>query len=198
MPVEDNDILRVTAKMSLGTNDVQNVYHLKVAGDPETQDAVWDGIAAWLEDAYTEVLDCSTGVLHYDTIEVFNITKDEPVSEDAWPSLAAGTGSGSVQSANQVAPIVKFPTLTARSQGRKYLPPFMWGMFSGEGVLSSAALTAITAFAAEILSGVAIDGSSSAFAGNWSPLYQRFATWVSAIVDDVSKTQRRRVRGVGS
>ncbi|GAG64292.1 unnamed protein product, partial [marine sediment metagenome] len=71
MGIADGDILRVTAKMSVGEDDVQNVYHLEanVTGTP-SDETVFDEIADWLDDAYDDLASSMCVTVDFDSIEV--------------------------------------------------------------------------------------------------------------------------------
>lgn len=197
MPVNHQDIIRITAKMTIPPDDFQNVYHAQYLGPSGQSDAVaWTDVATVLETMYTEVLGEQADELLYDTIELWNVTQDAPMVESAWPTLTAGT---SVDRAlpYQSAALLLFPTGTARSQGRKFLPGFTDGGTEGDSLWDAGAITALVAFAAEALGVFDLAAGSFTF-GNWNPTLVRFAQWVSAIVQAVIKTQRRRSPGVGS
>jgi hypothetical protein len=134
--------------------------------------------------------------MDYETIEFYNLTQDTPMGDEAWPVLTAG-GSASDPMPFQTSPLVKFLTSIARSQGRKYLPPITEAFYEGSGFISSAALTAIAAYAAELLTDRVVSGSTLKM-GNYNIPLDRFAAWAGAVIDDILKTQRRRVQGVGS
>lgn len=197
MSLQDNDVIRVTAKMSRASSlgEIQNVYHIRYDGSSVSYETLWDAVATWLDDAYGNIVDEIHPNVHFDTIEMFNVTQDEPVGEDAWPTLTAGTGASDMLPA-QTSPLVLFPTNTARSQGRKFLPP-VGEESQSNGVLLAGVLTSMANYAADLLENIPV-GVWSAAVGNYNPTLARFAPWISAIVKDVLRTQRRRVAGVGT
>lgn len=192
----DGDIIRVTAKMSAnsGVDLFQNVYHLLFAGSPAEDNIVHDAIALVLDDAYSYPENGWPTTIDADSISSWNLTQDRPMIEAAWPSFGGGTGAGD-SVPYQCAPLVLFETDTARSQGRKYLPPVTEALQTN-GVLSSAMTDQLVFFAAEFLGGVIGSGWSALF-GNWNPDLARFATWTDALIKSIIRTQRRRVPGVG-
>lgn len=193
----DGDIIRVTAKMTYnaGVDDVQNVYHMKFDGPDMVDEDVHTMIAGYLNTAYDYIKGLSTTDVEFETIETWNLTQDRPMIENTWPTLTAGTGTGQ-SSPQQGAPLCLFNTASPRSQGRKFLPPPTETVWEGDSI-SSTALAAIVNWANVILGGASY-GSNSLLPGNWSKKYTRFAPWISGIVETVLRTQRRRVRGVGS
>jgi len=197
MPVVDNDILRVVAKMSLNGGDIQNVFHFQVGNaDPSVTDAnVFGGLNAVLDGAYTTLLpNISTG-FSFDSISVYNLTQDYLVGEGPWNTLTVG-GAAS-HSPPQNAALVLFSTNTLRSQGRKFLPPMSNALTESDGTITAAGLAAITIWAANFIgtiTGINFDGVF----GNWNETQLRFAEWIAAIIKDFFATQRRRYVGKGS
>lgn len=196
--VVNGDVIRVTAKMAYnsGIDDIQNVYHYRYTGViPCTDELVHEALADWLDDAYQEIKASIPTTTTFVTIETWNFTQDRPMIEDSWPVMTAGTGTGETMPA-QCAPLCLFTTATARSQGRKYLP-FMRELDMANGILGSSALARITGYLTFIISTIGAGGGLLT-PGNYSPEKVRFAAWIGAIAKDVIRTQRRRVRGVGS
>lgn len=197
MTVEVGDILRVTAKMSVLTDDVQNVYHYEASGTGTATDAAtMTAIALALDDAYEEIVAELTTGLRYDTIEFFNVTQDVPMGEDAWPNQVTGSAVGEILPL-QCSAVCLFGTATARSQGRKFLPPMKEEASDSRGVVNAATITAILLLIIELLTGVTV-GTLTFHPGNWNLLLTRFAEWISGTINPVMKTQRRRVAGVGA
>lgn len=198
MTVQNGDIIRVTCKLAhnSGVDDIQNVYHYKaVLGTPASDLLIHNTIAANMELAYTEINTRIPNTTTYTTIESWNVTQDAPMVEAAWPTLTAGTGTGEFMPA-QCAPLCLFSTATARSQGRKYLPFLREADMNG-GILSAATLADIADMIA-ILLAVLDPGDGNLYIGNWRKTPARFAQWVAGEVQSIVRTQRRRVRGVGS
>lgn len=193
-----NDVFRVTAKMSIGSDDVQNVYHLQAQGGaPASNAAVLADIANFMDDAYAEIAIGQPTSLNYDTIEVYNLTAEEYVGETAWPTLTAGTGADANLLPPQLSPLVLFLTGVLRSVGRKFLPMFVLGNIQTDGSLSSSALTAMAGYAAILLAGYAGSGYTLV-PGNYRPLTELFIEWTEAVVRDLWATQRGRYFGSGS
>lgn len=197
MPVADGDVLRVTAKMVIGEDDIQNVYHaqMNITGSP-TDAVIAENFADELDDIYNYLVSSMASTVEFTSIEVWNLTQDELVGVEGWPTQTVG-GNGTNQVPPQCAALVLFNTPQARSQGRKFLPPFGVSSLDPDGSVIAASLVNILSFANALLvtiSGVGFTGEY----GNWNPVLVRFATWTSTQVRDLIATQRRRYVGSGS
>lgn len=191
------DVVRIVAQMThnAGSDILQNVYHAQYSGPTTTELNFHQQMDDWLEDAYDNLLAQLPDDVEFDTITTFNVTQGRPMYTLAWPTLTAGNNLGDYLPA-QIAPLAKFTTFAPKSQGRKYLP-FLAETASTGGILEAAALAAVSAFASHLITGFSVD-FGTAVLGNWNPTLARFAEWVGAIVDEVVRTQRRRVPGVGA
>lgn len=197
MTVDNGDVVRVTAKMGILNEDVQNVFHVQNVSAGELENATMHAaIIARLDAAYDELVTLLADEYSFDTIETFNLTKDEPMAETAWPTLTVGDKIDQPLPL-QTAALCLFPTPVARSQGRKYIGGFTEDSNSVGSAPSATLLTALGLFV-DILIDVWLEGEGELSFGNWSTLYTRFAPWASALVRDVWRTQRRRATGVGS
>lgn len=197
MALATGDIVRITCKMSQDGKDVQNVYHMKAAVSAAvTYEDFLDELAQDFDDMYNLVDTRFADVLTFDTIEMYNITKDEYIGETAWPVLTVGS-SLSDELPVQSSPCVLFPSDKLRSQGRKFLPPLTIGSLDDHGTIVASVLAEIAAYAAEALT-AKVGTDWAGVLGNWNPDLGRFAEWVSAVVLPEFKTQRRRYTGTGS
>lgn len=196
--VAPGDVLRLTAKQSYIVGDVQNVYHFKHDGDSSLDSApVVAGLRTFIDDAYAELNAVTADGLFYDTINIFNLTQDEPLGEYSWPTLTQGAESATDAYTTQAAALVKFLTEVARSQGRKYIAGLVEGQVSTGGVISTALQTALGNFATELFT-FPIVGGQEFILGNYNAALARFAEWSSAVIADRLATQRRRRAGTGS
>jgi hypothetical protein len=194
----DGDVLRVTAKMKVSTGqDIQNVFHMKHGGSAQEAAVEYAAVADWVEAIYSELITDFASKLTFETIDVYNITKDFVVGEEAWPSLTAGTGTGDPV-APQLSGLITFTTNTGKSQGRKYLPPFFESAATSLGEIWATTLGHMAAAAAAALLDIAIAPDTNISAGNWNQALGRFTTWIAAVVKTTFRTQRRRRTGVGS
>ncbi len=197
MTINENDIMRVTAKQSQHGKDVQNVYHAKLVGTGDLTDLeVRQAINTKISVAHAELIAEQSVDLLYASIETWNVTQDRPVGESPWVGISAGTGlSGELPPA--VAGMVLFNTLVARSQGRKYIGGLVENANEDDGTPDSDAILALLAYAGVMLSFSELGTGEMQF-GNYRALPLRFATWDSAEASMDWKTQRRRYIGAGS
>lgn len=196
MTVTNGDILRLTAKMSVNENDVQNVYHIRINGGPVADGDIVDGLGDAMDFIYDYIEAYSPATLDFDTIAVWSVTEDRPLGEIEWPTLTNGSGVGDIAPL-QLAALVLFGTETARSQGRKFMPPPLEEHLTAAGTISAAYQAALADFGAALLPVVIVDNWEYEF-GNWRGSISLFSEWETAIVKDIIRTQRRRVAGVGS
>jgi len=197
MTVAQGDVLRVTAKMSYGVEDVQNVYHFLTTGSGTLSDsAAMTVIAQLIDDAMDELDLLTSDQLAFDTIEFYNLTQDTWMGEDDWPTQTVG-GSPEDMSPPQICHLALFNTDTLGSQGRKFLPGPTANFIGADGTPASGQLTTIGLYAAELLLG-AISGTVVFKPGNFRKATSTFLEWVLAIIPDFYATQRRRYYGSGS
>lgn len=198
MTLGADDIIRVTAKMRQGSDDIQNVFHFKNTGIGGAEDDdVMTNVAAWMDGVYDNI-DALQGNAHtYESIDVYNVTDAAPIGEIAWPTLTVGGDSTADEYAKQVAGLIRFTTNVAKSQGRKFIGGLTEAGFDSGGLLTSAVQTALAAMASDILEEISWD-TVNLLVGNWNPTLSRFVPWVEALVNAYGATQRRRATGVGS
>lgn len=195
MTVVADDIIRVTAKMEVVANANQNVWHAKITGGPATDAEVVTAFANGMNEIYNSLVGYMQTSSVFVSIAIWNVTQDRPLGDVPWPTLTTG-GSASANSAYQLAPLVKFNTLVARSQGRKYIPVRTVDAYEGGGIITAGELANLAAFASDALAFVDFGVWGYKF-GNWNKNLMRFAPWDSAVIDDRVKTQRRRYLGSG-
>lgn len=197
MSVNHLDIIRVTARMDFGgIAAVQNQFHFQYTGGSAEDDfEVENGIALLLDDAYQELVALFESGFDFRDILVWNVTQDRPMNTQSWPTLTVGTGAG-IALPLQIAALVLFRTNTARSQGRKYLPPMVVTTHDGSGHLTTAAQTACNAWAT-VVTGTITTPNGTLKAGNWRYPTGPFSPWLTGTVSQYFRTQRRRVFGVG-
>jgi len=197
MAVENNDVVRITCKFSFLSNDVQNVYHMKVSttGPVDDEDFL-DEVAADMDSMYDDITTHISNDVAFESVEVYNVTDESYIGEVAWPSKTVGGASG-----NNLPPAASalclFSTGFLRSQGRKFLPLMTLNALTTNGGVHNDVVTAITSFIADVL--LAKSGVNwSGLMGNWNPDLARFAQWIAGIAQDEWATQRRRYKGSGS
>jgi hypothetical protein len=197
MAVNNGDILRLEAKMvdDYGT-DLVNTFHMQYSGPTEDDVTVFGAARGWLEDMYNTIDVWMPDSTVFESIIGFNVTQGIPLGEEPWLTVTTGEATGDPL-APQLAPLIRFVTKVAKSQGRKYLPYLTEASSELFGLVSGTTLTSMISYAAQAVQDrVAGEGTMSM--GNWNSDLARFAEWTSAIVDTAMRTQRRRFPGVGS
>jgi hypothetical protein len=195
--VNNNDIIRVTAKMHWGGGDIQNVFHCQYSGTTQDDVDFMDDVAIDFDASYTLMYSHISSGVTAETIAFFNVTQDRPMGENAWPALTTFGNTTGEHLAPQLAPLVLFSTYTARSQGRKYLPFMTSNNTSNYGVVDSAPLAAMVNFGVTFLGPIALTVGEVSY-GNWNDDLTRFAPWIEVFAKSDLATQRRRRRYAGS
>ena len=197
MTVAQSDVIRATAKMSIGVEDIQNVYHFIVGGSgtPSDSDAM-DAIVDCLDDAYAELELKISDEVTFDSIDFYNLTQETYMGSKNWTTLTVGGEPGDMMPP-QVCPFVLFDTDVLRSQGRKFLPPTTEGYNDPGGGPTAGLLTVLALYVAEIMLG-GVDGTTTFLPGNYRELTSTFIQWVLGRAPDFFATQRRRYFGSGS
>lgn len=197
MAIDVNDVLRVVCQFSWDEDEIQNVYHCRVTRDDDvTDEDALSYIAQTLDTAYTHVAALITDEISFDSIEVWNVTKDEYIGITTWTTLVDG-GSDQPPLPPQNAMLCLFGTDTPRSQGRKFLPASTDYHLDSDGTVAADALGDLEDFIAELLLGVVGTYMDAEF-GNWNEALERFAVWVIGEARDMFATQRRRYFGRGA
>lgn len=194
--VLQGDIIQAKAKQLFDGQKIMNTFFVRSESPVATADNLVHGeIANWLQGAYNIINNDLSNLWETDTIETYNVTQDRPMTETSWPTHLTGTQVDRPMP-NQMASLVTFPTETKRSLGKKFIAGLTDANNRAGGKLSSPFQVLLASWAANILAG---PGPTNWIGdpGNWSILYSRFAPWVSAIVEELQATQRRRKAGVG-
>lgn len=196
--VQPNDVMKVTAQFTWDDTDIfQNVYHIQLTSLIAEDDAdVVTQIAVWLDTAYTEFNWAVSTKLDYDQIEVYNVTQDRPMMTVPWPVLVQGAEVADPLP-TQCAALVSFPTGVKRRVGKKYLAGMGEPYSIDGGKLAQALKDSLADFAVYMITTWA-GGGMSLEAGVWNGLLMTFTQYASGLIDDLFRTQRRRVQGVGA
>lgn len=197
MAVEVADIIRIAARMKLdGVSDIINVFHFVVALQDLADDSeVMTGVASILDDLYTTIINQMTDNITFDTVDGFNVTKDELLPSKDWPVLVDGQNTSEMLP-EMNAPCVFFRTIKPRVRCAKYLPPF------GETTQTDGALVAGTIGELEdfgdflVLPLTTTDLTLGYVSFNRDTSVATEVT--SRVVPSRFRTQRRRRLGVGS
>lgn len=197
MTVNQNDILRVTAEMSIGVNDVQNVFHYQYVAVADVTDALalLDS-AVIMETLYDIILSDIGDALTFDQVRVKNVTQNTLLGSTPFPVLIAGTELGAPLPLPDAA-LITYPTAVPRTRGGTYFGGFTEIANVEQGNIASATVTRLLAVGVRALQEQNIAGRLYQFVlinrllGTVIPL-------TSAIVHPIFRTQRRRRPGVGS
>jgi hypothetical protein len=197
MPINSDDVLRITIRQTIGSSDIQNVFHAFYVGTQIVNYPVFlSELAQYFGDAYSEVEALFPDSQSDGISDVFDLTADSPVGVFSLTGYAGGTGTGAV-TAWQTAALVLFGTQTARSQGRKYLGVLNENVIANDSTIEPAPVLDLLDFAAYFTGGLFVTGGVLIF-GNWNPTLARFSAWLTAAVSPIARTQRRRMPDVGS
>jgi len=197
MTLQVGDVMRATAKMSIGTDDYQNVYHFEAQGTGTLTDVQARQLCAQLiDDAMDDIDLLFVDELNFDTIEVYNLTQDTYLGEQTWPTLTVGGDLGDMLPP-QTCQHVQFNTAVLGSSGRKFLPPTSDNYLAVDGTPVAGALANLATYAATLIAGLT-SGTITIQPGNYQIPTASFIQWVLAIVPDFFSTQRRRYYGKGS
>jgi len=192
-----DDVVKVTASFQWDdTEEFQNVFHVSHKGTAGVSDNLFHAeVEDWLESAYTTLLAYLSTKLDFASITTYNVTQDRPMYQTAWPTLTQGSDAGDPLP-TQCAALVSMPTGVKKVVGKKYVPGATETNSISGGSLSAAFKTALANFAAVIIADW-VSGVITVRAGTYNTITAVFNDVVSALIDDLFRTQRRRVQGVG-
>lgn len=202
MTINPADVLKITFEMTYPDGSIcQNGYYMKLISSSGITDAVCIGlIEDWLEDCYTEIDDFIQSGM---TIQPCNVDLIE-WDTDKWViSRNVGYANPTVTFTpvdellpRQCSAFFLGKTDRPKSNGRKFIAGFTEAS-TVTSFLSAAALTAMAAYAAEVIAGEYVDPFLRLAAGIVREAANEWLEYQSAVVTDTMFTQRRRVRGVG-
>lgn len=197
MTVVQNDVLRMTAEMSVGSFDIQNIFHYQYTSVASVTDAqaLLDA-AVILEALYDIILEDLSITMTFDQVRVQNITQDVLLGTTGWPVLTAGEeASGALPLTN--AALLTFTTAVPRTRGGTYYGGMTEIQNTTAGTILAATVTRLVALALEQLTEQNLSGRLYSYI----LVNREFGTvipFTAAIVHTVFRTQRRRRPGVGS
>lgn len=205
MTILDQDKVRVSANFELSDGTMyQNVYHwIRDGTDPISDANHIAGIKAKLETAYADIAGLvPAGVVaqlcFVDRIEFNEILDEWRIVENIGTFTPTFTPSVSTEGLPyQSSPYIYFKTTRPRTVGKKFLFPFIETM-QAETILVSAAVTALTAYATELLVDIVLGGDATLAAGIPRTGVQSWYNFLVGVVQDILGTQRRRKPGVGA
>ena len=205
MAIVDQDILRVSVNFELADGTLyQNIYHwIRDGTDPISDANHIAGIKAKVETAYDDISqlvsdDVVEQLCFVDRVAFNEIVDEWRVVENIGTFTPTWVAAGGTEGLPfQTAPYVYFKTIRPRTIGKKYLFPFLETMQTNT-ILSAPAITAMTAYATELLIDIVLGGDATLAVGVPRTGVQSWYNFLVAVVQDVVGTQRRRKPGVGA
>ena len=197
MTVVQNDVLRVTAEMSFGTNSIQNVFHFRSSNVGGISDAkALTDLALALESFYGFIDGNMSTTLTFDQVRVQNVTQNKLLGVTPWPTLVAGLAA-TLALPLPVAASVTFNTTKPQTRGGTYFGGFTEASNTTGGTISATLLANLASSAADMLI-EQVAGVDSYRLVVFNRVLSTFVLPVGAIVHAVWRTQRRRRQGVGT
>lgn len=205
MSVLDGDVLRVTCNFELGDGtQYQNVYHYVRDGtDPFSDAAHITSLSSRLEAAYETIddyvkSDVTEQLSFVDRVEFNEIVNEWRVVENIGTFTIGWVPAGVVDALPfQSSPYVVFKTQRPKSVGKKFLFPFI-ETAQASTVLIGAAVTAIAAYGASVISAILLGGDATLSPVIVRTGFQTVLPLLVAVVNDVLGSQKRRRPGVGA
>lgn len=205
MPVDNNDVIRVSARQSGSSNqDIINVYHyLAEFATQQTDSAVLSAVLAHLDAAYTylnaKIAAAFNPVdMKVDVVQL--IGGKEEVVRNVGTILWTGTYNPSAAGDDlppAVAALCKLLTLVGKTYARKFISGIMEAD-NVSGFITSALQTACVNFITAVIADKTISAGNILHPGVLSKKSLSFVRFVSGAVSAVAATQRRRKPYVGS
>lgn len=197
MTIYTNDLLRVTANMTLhGSDKIQNVWHIQhTTATDQDDDDFRTHVSKWLDALYTCIVAQLNNGIVFDDIAIYNLTQDRPLPNVGWDTLSAGTGTDN-DLPPQVAALITTDTAVKRKTGKKYYSGFMITGMTATAQWTSAILTVLACVALKMF-GTQTYFSITSRPGVVSGDPLKFDRFENASIDPVPATQRRRRPGTG-
>ncbi len=197
MAVEQDDVLRVTAEMSIAGADIQNVLHFRSTNAAPILETTALGDMADIMDALYTIINGGISVdLSYDSVRVQNVTQDILLGSALWPVLTAGVGGGD-RMADQCAALITMATATPKVRGGVFLGGYFEAANDSDSSLTAVVTADLVDFAAELLIEQVFGANSYRYVV-FNRLLGSVVLPVASIIHAAWRTQKRRRQGVGS
>ncbi len=197
MTVQQNDVMRVTAELSIDGGDLQNVFHYRSTNVGAIPDSTALGdLADVMNELYTIINGGVSVDVSYDQITVQNVTQDALMGTALWPVLTAGVGGGD-RLPDQCAALLTMPSATPKVRGGVYLGGYFEAASAADSSLTAVVLADVVSFGAELLLEQVFGANSYRYV-IFNRLLSTFTLPVAALAHAVWRTQRRRRQNVGS
>ena len=198
MTVQTDTVVRASAVLfSNTTGQSVNVFHVKVIDDlSQTEAVLLAEIAEYIDEIYSKINTRVTDNLGYQSIEMFDVSANEPLPPEEWPVQTVG-GSAASTLPEGVAALSIAPTRKSKTIGKKYWPVFTEDQLAN-GVWEASTVTNVQ-LAADVWIADFQKASGALYTpGLWNRVTSLFTPFVSSRTSQVPAYQRRRKRGVGS
>lgn len=175
-----------------GVSEFRNVFYGEFTYGDTLAGATWAGyFDRLLSSSYLALL---KNVVTFYGFDLYNWDGNEwqPMTAEVYSKV--GTVASGDYMPLQVAAVLVAKTTQKRSFGRKFLAGFVESQIA-DGAIISAALTTLATVAANWIAPITV-GSSTITPGLWTK-DNTFVTFIGAVVDVLTGTQRRRKPGVG-
>jgi len=195
----DGDIIRATAKMDYGGDDIQNVFHYRYNGPDVVDTTAISSVLAAIDNIYDNFEPAMNTGLAFTTIDITNVTQGLVYPDEDWPNQTTGGDADPVMP-NQCCLMMLGRTNRSKTLARKFMGPFTEGDHTGNAWVSGLVSSAGTALV-DWLTGYSFGGGSQL-----SPVVvhyvnnaiNRVSDILTGVVTDAVYTQRRRRKSVGS
>jgi hypothetical protein len=205
MTVSPGDIVRLAVRMTGPQGqDIMNVYHVQHAGGVGVSDAAFlTAMETWIDTMYSrlntvieatqEPLDIKVDVVEFSG-GLWQIVRN--IATIGWGGIFNSSASGD-NYAPGVACLVLLRTLVGKVLGRKFIGTLAEAVLQDNGEPIAAAITALTNYANDILTGFTV-AAQDFVSGVPSSKLGIFAEFVEAQVSKEAAYQRRRAVRQGS
>jgi hypothetical protein len=153
-------------------------------------------LAQKLDDAYDHLGAALTSDTIFVEVQGFDLTQDRPLPTVTWPTQTVGSG-GADSYAAQVSLLGLLRTGVARVLGRKFIGGLATGITDTNGFVTSAGMTLMGAFLAELVGTFISTSLNSYTPGVKSKTSGLFHAFIEGVASGVPAVQRRRRQGRG-
>lgn len=204
MSIAVGEVVRVVCKLiDVNGSQIQNVFYAYHSGSSPVAEATFlSDVETKLSATYglvsTLIPNTTTSdEISCDVVEFIGgkETVVRPVGDIAWTTWSGGTASGEGLPQQDCA-LVQFPAGSTSLRGSKYIGPLA-ETAQANGSLTSAAVSALTSWAAAVVSGFIVDTTEQFYFAIMSTKFATHIKLASSIINSLVATQRRRRAGRG-
>jgi hypothetical protein len=200
MTVQDGDIIRVAARMTIqGRGDVVNVYHIRYdLTGPINDNVAGDAAVEYMEALYTVIRPAIVNEQTFEDISLFNVTQGVPIGVFPWATLVAGGDTSQDALPSQVAALVRLTTGYSRNWARKFLGTFTDLFNDASGHVSSTLLGYLASYATLLIAPHTYTVDVSLAPVVYNTQLSSYVGLTAAVIKNVWSTIRTRREGRGS